>query len=147
MTPETGLTADIAVSLQASIDGLAAAVEKDYQSRQRQAEVVRQVPFAGSISITGGIGVYDQPDQLQAKSGYYWDIRRLTVNGFSAGTVIVYRNGNLVAATGLNPGEVLVPYAVPATNTFTKASMLLAPNDRINFGATGITAATGQISF
>jgi hypothetical protein len=147
MTPETGLTADFAVSLKASIDGLTAAIEKDNRARQRHAAVIRQVPFAGAINITAGVGVYDQPDQLQAKRGYYWDVRRLTMTGWSAGAVTVYRNGAMITATGLNAGEVLVPFAVPATNTFTKASMLLMPGDRLCFGATGITAASGQISF
>ena len=149
MTPETGLTADIAVSLQASIDGLTAAVERDRREKQQRAGAVRQVPFAGAINITAGVGAYDQPDALTAKRGFYWDIRRLTIQGFSAGTVTAYRNGLVNPVTGVNPGEPLCPYPAAAVNTFTKASMLLMPGDRVCFGATGITllAPYTQVQF
>jgi hypothetical protein len=147
MTPETGLSLDLTAQLAVSLDNLAGAIDRDMRARQRQMEVIRQIPFAGAIGIAGGVGVYDQPDALQAKTGYIWDIRRLTVNGFSAGTVTAYRNGAMNPATGLNPGEVLVPYPAAAVNTFAKASMLLMPGDRVCFGATGITAATSQVQF
>jgi hypothetical protein len=144
---ETGLTADFAVSLQASVDGLAAALSKEQRDRQRRIGVIRQVPFSGAINIAGGIGVYDQPDQLQAKTGYIWDVRRLTVQGFSAGVVTAYRNGVMNPVTGLNPGEPFFPFPVPAVETFGKAEAMLMAGDRICFGAAGITAATGQVLF
>jgi hypothetical protein len=148
-TPGLNLDATIALQLCASLDGLTAEMRRDREARQRQMEVIRQVPFAGAIAISGGIGVYDQPDQLQAKTGYIWDIRRLTVQGFSAGTVTAYRNGAMNPVTGLNPGEPTCPYPAPAVNTFTKASQLLMPGDRLCFGATGITLAAGygQVQF
>ena len=142
-----GLEINFSAQLSASLDGLAAAVDRDREFKRRQMEAIRQVPFSGAITITGGVGTYDQPDALQAKTGYVWGIRRLTVQGFSAGTVTAYRNGYLNPVTGLNPGEPICPYPVPAVNTFGRGEQLLMPSDRVCFGATGVTAASGQVSF
>ena len=145
-----GLEIDFNAQLTASLNGVATALSREAQWRQKQMNAIRQVPFAGSIAINGsGIGVYDQPDALQAKTGYIWGIRRLTIQGWSAGTVIAYRNGALNPLTGLNPGEPICPYPVPAVNTFGRGEQLLMPGDRVNFGATGITLATGygQVQF
>jgi len=132
--------------MTSALDRNNAALERERLWREKQATVIRQVPFAGGIPIAAGVGFYDQPDSLQAKTGYIWDIRRMTITGFSAGQVIAYRNGVMNPQTGLNPGEQLVPYSAPATNTFSKGSMLLMPGDRVCFGATGITAATATVS-
>jgi hypothetical protein len=137
------LSLDLAAQLTASIEGLTAAMRREADWRMRQMNVIRQIPFAGSIPIAGGFGALDQPDSMQAKAGFVWGVRRLTVQGFSAGTVTAYRNGYMTAATGLNPGEPVLPYPAPAVNTLGKGQLLLMPNDRINFGATGITLASG----
>jgi hypothetical protein len=144
-----GLEINFSAQLTAALNGVTTALDREARARQRKMETIRQVPFAGGITIAGGIGTYDQPDQLQAKTGYIWDIRRLTIQGFSAGTVTAYRNGLMNQATGLNPGEPICPYSAPAVNTFTKASQLLMPGDRVMFGATGITLASGynQVQF
>ena len=118
------------------MDGMAAAMAKEDAWRQKVALAIRPVTFAGSVVLSGGAGTYDQPDQMQAKTGYIWSIRRLTVTGFSAGTVTAFRNN-------VN-GEQLVPYPVAATYTFGKGEMKLMPNDRVIISATGIT---GTVTF
>ena len=138
-----GLEINFSAQLSASLDGLTAALNRERDWRRRQMEVIRQVPFTGSIAIAGGVGVLDQPDMFQAKTGYVWDVRRLTIQGFSAGTVTAYRNGAMNPATGLNPGEPVLPYSVPAVNTNGKCELLLMPGDRLCFGAVGITLASG----
>jgi hypothetical protein len=143
-TPDLSL--NVAAQLTASIEGLTAAMRREQDWRQRQMTVIRQIPFVGSIPIANSIGTLDLPDSFQAKTGFVWGIRRLAVQGFSAGTVTAYRNGVMNIATGLNPGEPLLPYPVAAVNTLGKGQLLLMPGDRVCFGATGITAATGQVS-
>jgi hypothetical protein len=141
-----GLEIDFSAHLAAALGDIGKAMRKEQDFRLRQMQAIRQVPFSGGITIgavTAGVGVYDQPDQLQAKTGYIWDIRRLTIQGFSAGVVTAYRNGNLVVNAGTNPGEPVCPYPAPAVNTFSKASQLLMPGDRLNFGAVGVTLASG----
>ena len=115
----------------ASLDGMAARMDREANWRQRIAQAVTQVPFAGTIPISGGDGSYDQPDQLQAKTGYVWGIRRLTVQGFTAGSVIAYRNSTA--------GEPVMPFPVPAVNTIGRGEELLMSGDRLVWAATGIT--------
>jgi hypothetical protein len=130
--------------MTSALDRTNEALERERRWREKQASIIRQIPFTGAITISGGIGTLDQPDAYQAKAGFIWDIRRLTILGFSAGEVIAYRNGYMNPATGLNPGEQLCPFPAQATNTFSKASQLLMPTDRVCFGATGITLAAGS---
>jgi hypothetical protein len=137
------LEANLSAQLTASIMGLTAAMKREADWRARQMQVIRQVPFFGSIAIASTNGGYDQPDALQAKTGYTWSVRRMTVQGFSAGTVTAYRNGNVNPATGLNAGEPLCPYPVPAVNTFAKGQMVLNSTDRIVWGAVGVALLSG----
>jgi hypothetical protein len=130
------LQADFSLRVAASLDGMTAALDREARWRQKCANAITQVPFAGAISLSGGAGTYDQPDQLQAKTGYIWGIRRITANGFTAGTVTAYRNSS--------SGEPIMPFPVPAVNTIGRAELLLMPGDRIVWGATGIT---GTASF
>ena len=127
---------DFSARLCASLDGMTAVMERERNWRQRVAQAITQVPFAGSITLSGGAGSYDQPDQLSAKTGYIWGIRRLTVQGFTAGSVIAYRNS---AA-----GEPVMPFPVPAVNTIGRGEELLMPGDRLVWAAAGIT---GTVTF
>ena len=128
-----------AAELCASLNGLAQRMDRESQWRERVARAVQVVPFAGSITISGGTGLYDVADQLQAKTGFIWSIRRLTAYGFTAGTVTAYKNSAL--------GEPLCPYPVAAVNTFGKGEQKLLSNDRIVWGASGVTAASGAVTF
>jgi hypothetical protein len=130
------LEIDVSAQLCASLDGLTAALRKEADWRQRKAQVIRRVPFAGSITLSGGAGTDDQPDKLQAKTGYCWGIRRLTAQGYTVGTVTAYRNSTA--------GEPLLPFPAAAVNTLGKGQIILMPNDRIVWGAVTIT---GTVSY
>lgn len=135
-TISPGIDLEVSARLCASLDGVAAAMDREHAWRQKIALALCPVPFAGSVTLSGGAGTDDQPDKLQAKSGFIWSIRRLTITGFSAGSVTVFRNSA--------SGEQLVPYPAAATNTFGKGEVKLLPNDRLVFSATGIT---GTVSY
>jgi hypothetical protein len=126
-----GLEINFAAQICASLDGLKATLDREAAWRQKQAQVIRQIPFAGAITLSGGAGTDDQPDKLQAKTGYIWCIRRLTVQGFTAGTVTAYRNSTA--------GEPVLPFATAGVNTLGKGQLLLMPGDRLIWSATGIT--------
>jgi hypothetical protein len=132
-----GLELDLQVRLAASIDGHTAALNREAQWRERVARAITQVPFAGSIDISGGAGSSTRGrDKLQAKTGYIWSVRRLTAYGWSAGTVTAYRND-------IN-GEPVMPFPVPAVNLIGRGEELLMPGDALVWGAAGITL-TGTI--
>ncbi len=83
------------------------------------------------MNLSGGAGVIDYPDTLKAKTGYYWSVRRLTLTGWTVGSVSVRLN---------DPnGELIASYPNPAVFTFGRGEMLLHPDDRLVITATGIT--------
>ena len=131
-----GIDVELTARLCASLDGAAAAMDRETAWRQKIALAIRQVPFAGAVTLSAGAGTDDQPDKLQAKTGYIWSVRRITAQGFSAGTVTAYRNS---AA-----GEPVMPFPVPAVNTLGRGELLLMPGDRLVWSATGIT---GTVSY
>jgi hypothetical protein len=130
------LEIDFSARLCASLDGLAQRMDREDAWRQRIARAVTQVPFAGTVTLSGGNGTDDQPDKLQAKTGYIWGIRRITTQGFTAGTVTVYRNSA--------SGEPIMPFPVPAVNTIGRGEELLMPGDRMVWSASGIS---GTVSY
>jgi hypothetical protein len=126
-----GIDLELNARLCASLDGVAASLGREDAWRQKIARAITQVPFAGTITLSGGAGTDDQPDKLQAKTGFIWSVRRLTANGYSAGTVTAYRNSTT--------GEPVMPFPVAAVNTIGRGELLLMPGDRLVWGATGIT--------
>jgi hypothetical protein len=131
-----GMEINFAAQISASLDGLTRALDREAAWREKQAQVIRQVPFAGAITLTAGAGTDDQPDKLRAMPGYIWGIRRITAQGFTAGSVTVYRNSTT--------GEPVMPFPVPAVNTIGRGEILLMPGDRMVWSATGIT---GTVSY
>lgn len=131
-----GLEIDFSAHVSASLDGMIARMDREHRWREKCARAITQVPFAGTITLSGGAGTDDQPDKLQAKTGFIWGIRRITANGFTAGTVTAYRNSSV--------GEPVMPFPVPAVNTIGRGEILLMPGDRLVWGATGIT---GTVSY
>lgn len=131
---EAGAGIDLQVSLVAAIGGLTQALKQEAHWRRRQMEVIRQVPIVTG-QLTSGIA-YDQPDQLQAKTGFMWSVRRLTCQGFTAGTVTTYRNSTA--------GEVIAPFPNAASFTYGRGEILLNPGDKMIFLAAGLTG-TAQV--
>jgi hypothetical protein len=125
---EIDITAQLAAALGRVADGL----DREARWRQRQAEVIRQIPLtAPQMPLAGGAGILDSVDNLAVKTGYCWGIRRLTLSGFTAGTAVVYNSSVF--------GEPLVPYPQAATFTFGRGEVLLKPGDRLVVQATGIS--------
>jgi hypothetical protein len=132
-----GIELDGGVSLQASLNGLTAAVsdmcqrlDREWQFRQRANDAFRVVPFIINVPLVSGAATLN-PTQAGPDAGYYWSIRKLSAVGFTAGTVDTY-----VDNTG---GEPIVPFTVSAVNTFGKGEQLLHPNSNIAVVASGIT--------
>ena len=135
-----GLEIDFSARIAASLDGVTAALDRESRWRQRCAQAIVQVPFAGAVTITAGAGTSTHGrDKEQAKTGSIWSIRRLTANGWTAGSVTAYRND-------VN-GEPVMPFPVPAVNTIGRGELLLMPGDALAWSATGVTAAAGYVQY
>lgn len=126
---ELNVDVDVIAGIHAALGAVADTLGQETRWRQRCSQAIRQVPLAAPWADSAG--VIDYPDSLQAKTGYFWSVRRLTLSGFTAGTAVVYING-------LN-GEPAVPFQQAATYTFGRGELLLHPGDRLVVQATGIT--------
>lgn len=104
--------------------------EKMRQDRALAQELdPHQVPILPPpIPIAAGAGVLfvDGPG-----TGQFWGIRRLTLTGFSAGSVAVFKNSQF--------GEEILPAAAAGTFTFGRGEQLLMGDENLVFVAAGIT--------
>jgi hypothetical protein len=83
-----------------------------------------------AINLTAGAGIFFQPDLLGPSTGYWWDVRKFSAWGFTAGTVTVFKN--------VNGGEQVAQQST-AGMTQWSGSELLAPDDALIVVAAGIT--------
>jgi hypothetical protein len=84
----------------------------------------------GAVPLTAGAGTLQQGNQYGPETPYWWDLRTISVWGFTAGTVTIYLNS-------VN-GEQLGQASVPGQFTWS-AQALLGPQDNLLISATGIT--------
>lgn len=110
----------------------------DRMDKRERAEVllwqdVHLVPIiGGAVTLSAGAGTLDQPDRMGPHDPFWWDVRRLSAWGFTAGAVNVTLND----ATG--NGELLASF--PQAGQFTwSGQVFLGPRDRLVVTATGIT--------
>lgn len=117
-------------------------------SHRRLYRQFHQVPIAPPlIVIASSAGVLTTAtDLLGPNTGYHWSVRRLSLSGYSAGLVTVYRNAvqtNFTAGSVALTGEILMPPSPAGTFTFGRGEILLEPDDSLMFAASGITLAAG----
>ena len=124
---------DLGLQLCASIETLTATLNRQWQHEMRKAQGIRLLPLTAP-QATASPWVIDVPDLLMAKTGYYWDVRRLALTGWSAGSVNVYRNG--FAGQG---GDLVATFATPGVSVYGKAHIMLHPGDKLVVIGTGIT--------
>lgn len=93
-------------------------------------EACHPVPILGQVAIVSSAGTLQQKDLYGPKTGYWWDLRRLSVYGFTAGTVTVFKN-----SAQSNPVHVFTA----AGDQPWSAAVLMAPEDQLLFVAAGIT--------
>jgi hypothetical protein len=119
-------------TLDALLREVLQAMKSERADRNIRRDVIwKQAIPVQQVALTGGAGILVNPTLLAAPPDCIWDLKRLAVWGWSAGTVTVYIT---------NPAnEVLLPYSVPGTATFGKAQALLDPGEYLYVDATGIT--------
>jgi hypothetical protein len=138
----------LAVSGMAEIHAAIGSRAYDYASMDgadrelRLAREMYQVPFAGLITITTGAGALGSFDGNGPGSGYFWSVRRLSLQGFSAGTVTLYKNATVNGGAIVGTPEVLPSFPQSGVFTFGRGEVLLNPNDWLGFAAAGITVTS-----
>lgn len=122
----TGVAAEIILG---KLDQIAADAKRPMKPRIPW-EACHPVWQTGQIPLTAGAGTLVQPNLYGPEMPYWWDLRTISVWGFTAGTVTLYVN--------FTTGEQLGSTTVPGQFTW-GAQEMLSPQDSILFGATGIT--------
>lgn len=92
--------------------------------------------LTGQVPLSAGAGTLNQGNLYGPEGGYWWDLRTISVWGFTAGTVIVYLN-----AVG---GEELGSTTGPGQFNWS-AQELLGPQDNIITQASGVTGSVNVI--
>lgn len=89
------------------------------QEKIRLTKLVRQ--FRDKISTINPATTQpiDQPEHLQPEKGYFWDVRRVTANSFTAGSITMYSTNEPVAA------EVEGIFTSIGTLTYSKAGLII----------------------
>lgn len=129
-TEPRGLVAS--VQLSASVESLTEAMREQRDRLDRLTRAVRPVYITGiPMTLSGGDGTLNVPNMLGPATGRYWDVHRITVSGFTAGTVTVYDSSTA--------GDTLLIIASAGSQFLGKAQMLLAPQRTLVFSASGIT--------
>jgi len=135
------------VSLTASLGEIVDRLTRREEHAERAAvdlwQNVHMVPilYTGLTGLAGSTGaVIASPDRMGPSTGFWWDVRRLSIWGFTAGTVNVYLNdisGN---------GELVASFPQPGQYTWS-GGLLLGPDDylaAITAGVTGSVFLAGQ---
>jgi hypothetical protein len=122
-----GAQAAVGGTLEVVLGRVAKALDRQTQRDQRLSQLVNVVPIVGALN---GNGTLDYADRYGPTDGFLWDVRRITVSGFSAGTVTVYKNDVNSTALWVFPsvGEKLW-----------SSQQWLRARDRLIFVAAGIT--------
>ena len=87
----------------------------------------------GYIPLTAGAGSVFQPNLYGPELPYWWDLRTVSVWGWTAGTVTLYMNSQ-------PNGEQVGVATTPGQFTFS-AQMMMSPQDSLVLAATGITGS------
>jgi hypothetical protein len=146
--PESGAAAGIGVELDLgfAVASLGKKVDSLVDYWERNSEIVYQVPLYAQITGTTPASNPDGPNDgantgnssLQANGGHCWSIRRMTVSGYTAGTVTAYING-LEPVASWTFGQTTPPFY-----QYPKGALLLQPGDKLTIGAVGVTG-TAQL--
>ena len=136
--PDLRVMAELSVNL-----GRVATALEDQQAKwQRQRQAIRPIPGIVVPQITTTNGVADFPELCSPRMGYWWDVHAITVNTFSAGSVLVYLSGG--GSGGGNSGALAdsnlrFTFAAKGQQSFGKAQFMIPPQMRVIFSASGIT--------
>lgn len=110
----------------------------DQQDRERRDrwQSIHSVPIkaSGLTGLAAANGVLDFPTMAGPEEGWWWDVRRISCWGFSAGTVSVYLNDATGAGelAGVFPSAGALVYG---------GNLFLGPRDRMVFVAAGVTGS------
>jgi hypothetical protein len=132
--PETGgggLVLQLGAEINAQVGRVAAMLERQAQRQLDLQQAIQHIDQIPVPQITSTNGSADYPELLGPRTGFAWDVRRLTVATFTAGSVNVYVDGQ---------DDTDLRLVFPQAGTYTlNGSIILEANHRLIFAASAIT--------
>lgn len=140
------LSVDFGAELCAHLGSIRQLMEQERADRLSRAaaklQLIRPIPLIPVPQITSTNGTADYPELCSPRTGWWWDVHRVTVNTFSAGTVNLYLTaGGSGGGTGgaLADTNQVYAFTTKGTLTFGKGQLLVPASLRLVFSAAGIT--------
>jgi hypothetical protein len=113
-------------------------VDKMKEWWEKHSDIVYQTPIVAQATGTAPVSSPNDAaapgtSNLQPDLGTCWSVRRLSVSGYTAGTVTLYING-IEPVASWTFGTTSYPYY-----TYAKGAILLQPGDKLTLGYSGVT--------
>ena len=133
-----------AVQLQAQLGGIHAELKQQRDERLKLLGAIFDVDIpaqSGTVTAAGALTIANT-ELLGPKSGWYWDVRRVSVSGLNSSTEIVSIYKGSIGTSTEQLGNNFVATITGKAGTFGPglAGMWLRPNQSINIGGSGLTA-------
>lgn len=126
------MSIDIGAEIEINLTEETSKSSQRKQHHDKLSQEIYQQPFTPlQIPLVAGGGTLDLPGQLSPQRGFMWCVRRLTLSGYTAGSVVPWIDD-------FEP--ILLPNSGAAQTVFIgKAEWLLDSGQRLKFIASGIT--------
>jgi hypothetical protein len=135
MVPETEYGASVEVDLGKLVLSMSAKVDEMKAWMEKHADIVYQTPIVAQVgagTTTTNDGANPAQSNTYPDRGTIWSIRRLSITGFTAGTVTAYINA-------LEPVASWTFGVVNPFNYYPKGGIILQPGDNLTFGTNAVT--------
>ena len=134
-----GLVLELGADIKAQVGRVADQLDRQARRQQQLQQAIQHIDNIPVPQITTTSGDADYPELLGPRTGFAWDVRRITVATFTAGAVNVYVNGQTDSDLRL---------VFPQAGTYTlNGHLILEAGHRLIFSAMGITGnATPSIA-
>jgi hypothetical protein len=101
--------------------------KREHEKMELASKVYPYVLPGTQMTLIGGVGTLDRPDLFGPVHGYMWEVNRLTLAGYTSGTVTCTIDG----------GEP-VPIPAAGSNYWSKSQLMIPSGSRLVFAASGI---------
>ena len=140
-----GLSLSVFADLGATLSRLATVIDRDYQQRiaLRNAIYPIEIPPQTVAVTAGGTVTIASPELLGPRSGWFWDVRRVTVAGLASSTevVTIYRGETGSSTDQVNTQAIASLTGKTGTYAPGLGALLLRPGQSVVVAGASLTAS------
>lgn len=130
---DTGLQLGALLQIQASLETASERLRVQNERYNALAQAIRVIPHIPVGQITSTNGSLNQPELTGPRSGFAWEVRRVTVSTFTAGSVQTFIDSKD------GPQNAVLPFAQAGVNYPGSGNLILENGHWLVFAATTIT--------